>query len=158
MTSRDVIATRDVIAVNIIHFKNIRLLQRYNGDTTVTCAMHSIRIQLPPPIFNYTQRNLFCVGDLVGLQFLQWWQTMLKTAWSGDVTFNFPYTLAWGFTAHAHKTGSWYPIFTANVLIHLIPVLVVFAKFGADKANRFKVIQLLVKFVISSAAILDFEK
>ena len=34
----------------------------------------------------------------------------------------------------------------------------VFAKFGADKANRFKVIQLLVKFVISSAAILDFEK
>ena len=26
-----------------------------------------IRIQLPPPIFNYTQRNLFCVGDLVGI-------------------------------------------------------------------------------------------
>ena len=32
------------------------------------------------------------------------------------------------------------------------------AKFGADWTNRFKVIQLLVKFVVSSAAMLDFEK
>jgi hypothetical protein len=35
---------------------------------------------------------------------------------------------------------------------------VVHAKFGADWTNRFRDIQLLVKFVISSAAILNFEK
>jgi hypothetical protein len=36
--------------------------------------------------------------------------------------------------------------------------MVVRAKFGADWLNRVKVIQLLVKFVMSSAAIFDFEK
>ena len=36
--------------------------------------------------------------------------------------------------------------------------MVVRAKFGADWLNRVKVIQFLVKFVMSSAAILDFEK
>ena len=32
------------------------------------------------------------------------------------------------------------------------------AKFGAYRTNRFDVIQILVNFVFSSAAILDFEK
>ena len=32
------------------------------------------------------------------------------------------------------------------------------AKFGAYRTNRFEVIQILVNFVFSSAAILDFEK
>ena len=73
-------------------------------------------------------------------------------------TFNFPYTLAWGFIAHAYKTGSWLPIFTANELVRPTPVIAICAKFGADWTNRFKVIQLLVKFVVSLAAILDFEK
>ena len=36
--------------------------------------------------------------------------------------------------------------------------MVVPAKFGVERLNRFNVIQLLVKFVILSAAILDFEK
>ena len=69
-----------------------------------------------------------------------------------------PYSSAWDFIAHAHKTGSWYPISTANELFRHIPVMVVRAKFGADWLNHVKVIQLLVKFVMSSAAIFDFEK
>ena len=47
--------------------------------------------------------------------------------------FNFAYTLAWDFTAHAHKTGSLFQIFTVNELVHPIRVLVVCAKFGEDR-------------------------
>ena len=47
--------------------------------------------------------------------------------------FHFPYTLTWDFTAHAHKTGSLLPIFTANELIQSLQVLVVCAKFGEDR-------------------------
>ena len=65
---------------------------------------------------------------------------------------------AWDCIAHAYKTGSWYSISTTNKLFHHILVLVVPAKFGVERLNRFNVIQLLVKFVILSAAILDFEK
>ena len=65
---------------------------------------------------------------------------------------------AWDCIAHAYKTGSWYSISTTNELFHHILVLVVPAKFGVERLNRFNVIQLLVKFVILSAAILDFEK
>ena len=39
--------------------------------------------------------------------------------------FQFPYTLTWDFTAHAHKTGNWFPIFTANELVRPTRVLVV---------------------------------
>ena len=44
---------------------------------------------------------------------------------------NFPYTLTWDFTAH--KTGSCFPIFTANDLNLSFPLLVVCAKFGEDR-------------------------
>ena len=69
-----------------------------------------------------------------------------------------PINLLHGIVAHAYKTGSWYSISTTNELFHHILVLVVPAKFGVERLNRFNVIQLLVKFVILSAAILDFEK
>ena len=72
--------------------------------------------------------------------------------------FHFPCTLTWDFTAHAHKTGSWFPIFIANELVRSIQAMVICAKFGAGWTSRFLVIQVLIKFVISLAAILDFEK
>ena len=36
------------------------------------------------------------------------------------------------FTAHAHKAGSWFPIFTAYEHVISFHVLVVYAQFGED--------------------------
>jgi len=80
----------------------------------------------------------FCLPAYVPPPVLLWneiWCIWLERFRSCGVlkSFHFPYTLTWNFTANAHKTGSWFPIFTANELIRPTRVLVVCAKFGEDR-------------------------